>query len=144
MVSWPWYMKGWIWISQAMLPNVTWLTWYYWMFFNLNHPCFQGRMQKKARKLIKVKKKFLQVQVWKNWLYTEGILWILNKLSRVSCLEYNCPQIYVAVMSYIHSPHKIISMMGKTGQDARQKQKPCRKVFIHIGSKSASNKLKNV
>ena len=34
--------------------------------------------------------------------------------------------------------------MGKTGQDARRKRKPCRKVFIHISNKSASNKLKIV
>ena len=44
----------------------------------------------------------------------------------------------------IHSPHEIISTIGKTGQDAQRKQKPCRKVFIHISNKSASNKLKNV
>ena len=44
----------------------------------------------------------------------------------------------------IHSPHEIISTMGKTGQDARRKGKPCRKVSIHISNKSASDKLKNV
>ena len=43
-----------------------------------------------------------------------------------------------------HSPQEIISTMGKTGQDAWRKWKPCRKVFIHISNKSASNKLKNV
>ena len=30
----------------------------------------------------------------------------------------------------LHSPREIISTMGKTGQDARRKRKPCRKVFI--------------
>ena len=43
----------------------------------------------------------------------------------------------------IHSPHEIISTMGKTGQDVQRKRKQCRKVFIHISNKSASN-LKNV
>ena len=44
----------------------------------------------------------------------------------------------------VHSPHEIIITMGKTGQDARWKRKPCREVFIHINNKSAWNKLKNV
>ena len=45
---------------------------------------------------------------------------------------------------HLHSPHEIISTMGKTGQEKRWKSKPCRKVFIHISNKSVSNKLKNV
>ena len=44
----------------------------------------------------------------------------------------------------VHSPREIISTMGKTGQDARRKWKPCRKVFIHITDRPASDKLKNV
>ena len=44
----------------------------------------------------------------------------------------------------LHSPHEIISTMGKTGQNASQKRKPCRKIFINISNKSASNKLRNV
>ena len=44
----------------------------------------------------------------------------------------------------LHSPREIISMICKTGQDALRKLKPCRKLFIHISNKSASNKLKNV
>ena len=44
----------------------------------------------------------------------------------------------------IHSPREIISTMCKTGQDALQKRKPCRNLFIHISNKSASNKLKYV
>ena len=45
---------------------------------------------------------------------------------------------------HIHSPREIISTMCKTGQDALRKRKPCRKLFIHISNKSASNKLTNV
>ena len=45
---------------------------------------------------------------------------------------------------HVHSPREIISTMCKTGQDALRKRKPCRKLFIHISNKSASNKLKNV
>ena len=48
----------------------------------------------------------------------------------------------IVLLVVIHSPYEIISTMGKTGQDAWRKRKPCRKVFIHISNKSASNKLK--
>ena len=43
-----------------------------------------------------------------------------------------------------HSPHEIISTMAKTGKEAWRKRKPCRKVFIHIRNKSASDKLRDV
>ena len=53
---------------------------------------------------------------------------------------------FIFLLDYliIHSPHEITSTMGKTTQDAQRKQIPCRKVFINISNKSASNKLKNV
>ena len=41
----------------------------------------------------------------------------------------------------VHSHREIINTMCKTGQDALRKRKPCRKLFIHISNKSASNKL---
>ena len=57
------------------------------------------------------------------------------------CLLNNGP---VQIGLKLHSHHEIISTMGKTWQDVRWKQKPCRKVSIHISNKSASNMLKNV
>ena len=44
----------------------------------------------------------------------------------------------------LHSPHEIISMVGKTRQDAQQKLKWSWKLFVHISNKSASIKPKDV
>ena len=41
------------------------------------------------------------------------------------------------ICTFYSPDHDIISTMGKTGQAAQQKRKPCQKVFIHISNKSA-------
>ena len=72
---------------------------------------------------------------------------IVLKIPKIQLLEQAKASVFthpVWQIKDLHSPHEIISMMGKAGQDAKQKQKLCRKVFIHISNKSVSNKLKNV
>ena len=72
---------------------------------------------------------------------------IVLKIPKVQLLEQAKASVFtnpVWQIKDLHSPHEIISTMGKTGQDAQQKWKPCRKVFVHISNESVSSKLKNV
>ena len=86
---------------------------------------------------------FEQCKIHESTSITDHIVEFEWKYNQIKKQKMVLPEPVLA-FKLLHSPRQIISTMCKTGQDALRKRKPCRKLFIHISNKSASNKLKNV